>query len=63
MNAHVNEHVNEDVHAAVASIDLGCAHGSHLCAHCYFAFLHVLIQNGGLMDQPLIPKLINKFMK
>ena len=64
MNAHVNEHVNEDVHVAVASIDLGCAHGSfHECAHCYFAFLHVLIQNGGLMDQPLIPKLMDKIMK
>ena len=59
VNAHENEHVNENEHAAVASIDLGCAHGSlHLCAHCYLAFLHVWIQNGGLMGQPPIPKLM-----
>ena len=55
----VNAHENENEHAAVASIDLGCAHVSlHLCAHCYLTFLHALIQNGGLLGQPSIPKLM-----
>ena len=59
MNADENEHVNENEHAAVASIDLGCAHGSlNLRAHCYLGFLHDLIQHGGLMGQPSIPKLM-----
>ena len=59
VNAHENECVNENEHAAVASIDLGCAHGSlNLHAHCYLAFLHALIQNGGLLGQPSIPKLM-----
>ena len=59
VNAHENECVNENEHAAVASIDLGCAHGSlNLHGHCYLAFLHALIQNGGLLGQPSIPKLM-----